>query len=107
MSHLVIDQRKLEIGRLVGKKLTNNPKLLRVVKDHISKQLSNPLLSESVKLNYREWDKIIHRGPKSVIHVLISETDESNRLRQSSPCNCLMTKLERNRILSKYGSIRA
>lgn len=102
MKHELIDQRKLEMGELVSKKLRLDPQLLRVVQQQISKHLNNPSLSESVKHNYREWDQIVRQGPGMVIHVLTSDDENSNRLRQSSPCNCLVTQQERSKILSRY-----
>lgn len=106
MKHEIIDQRNLDMGKLISQKLMRNPRLFHVIKKDLQERLVNPKFSESIKENYQEWVGIIEKGNDTVYSVLTSPCEEGNRLRQSNPFTSLITQEERFKILSKYEPLR-
>ena len=105
MKHEVIDQRNLEMDKLIVKKLKQNPVLLERVLHRVERVLEDPNSSRSLKENWSDWKKIILQGLPRVIEVLEDETLDTT-LRQSSPFSELITEKERLTILEKYESYR-
>ena len=85
MSHELIDEISLELGRRTAARLRQQPDLLQLAHDNLarwSKQNANvPALLRS----YAEWQKILRLPLEEICAGLTAESDEGQRLRQNSP----------------------
>ena len=104
--HEVIDERALEMDRVIVRILREEPVKLGLVTAWIQRFLAKPDYSEQNKDCLREWMAIIRQGLPRVLESLEDFSDEGRRLRQSSPFSILMPQEERLRILAKYESRR-
>lgn len=85
MRHQLHDQISLEIARRIAAELPHRPEWLDLARDNIARW--SRLNSESPALLrcYAEWQSLLERPVEEVCSLLISETDEGQRLRQNSP----------------------
>lgn len=104
--HEVIDERSLEMDRVIARELQADPSKLDRVVAWIQRFLDEPEYSEQNKDCLREWMEIIGQGLPSVLEALADFSEEGRRLRQSSPFALLMPQDERARILAKYEARR-
>jgi len=78
------------------------------VHTNLDRALNDPKLSDSCKDALREWDNLFHSCSfDKILNVLIEESDEGQRLRQSTPFWGILTPQERQRILREYETPRA
>jgi hypothetical protein len=87
---------------LVARKIENNPELLEIAISNIDrwKEQNNfpqPYLDE--------WKKHISLGLNHLIAFLISESDEAQRLRSSSPFVGIVTTEERDEIFVRFKDV--
>ena len=104
--HDVIDERSLEMDRVIARELRANPARLGLVAQWIQRFLAKPDYPEHLKDALMEWMEIIHQGLPRVLEALADFTEEGRRRRQNSPFAVLMPQEERQRILKKYESYR-
>ena len=102
-THDWIDRRSLALHEAVAAKLEAQPELLEVARANLRRWLSThpaaPLF---------EWSHLLQTTPLPKLLVLLRSTsDESARLRQSSPFAGLLTPRERQAILSDHEPRRA
>jgi hypothetical protein len=79
VSHELIDEISLELGRRTATRLRQQPDLLQLAHDNLarwSKQNANAPA---------EWRELLHHPLEEICAVLTSENDEGQRLRQNSP----------------------
>ncbi len=107
MNHQIVDQRSLELHRLVADKVRLRPDLMNIALENIKNYFDKPTASFSGKQAYLEWAKIIRRKPfDEVLQILTEDSEEGQRLRQSSPFSGVLTDDERMSIFRKYESLR-
>lgn len=104
--HEVIDECSLEMDRVIARELRTDPAKLDLVVAWIQRFLDDPEYSDQNKDALAEWMEIIRRGLPHVLEVLADESEEGQRLRQSSPFAVIMPQDERARILQKYEARR-
>jgi hypothetical protein len=104
--HEVVDERSIELHGVIARELRANPEKLDLVVAWIQRFLDDPEYSDQNKDALAEWMEIIREGLPRVLEALADESDEGQRLRQSSPFAVLMPQDERARIFAKYEARR-
>lgn len=103
MGHDLIDRRSLELNRLVVEKIRRQPELLDFVRQNLDRTLSEPVLSESCKNALREWRTILSiKSFDEILGLLVEDSDEGQRLRQSTPFTGILNQRERLEIFRRY-----
>lgn len=106
--HQLIDQRSFEMDQVIAEKLREAPGLLKLAVQWIETKLAQPQFSDQSKDALREWLEVIDtQGVPGVLHILHSDDDEANRMRQNAPFALLMPEDKRREILDKYESLRS
>ena len=96
--HNRIDARSLVMHRVIAKKLMQNPELLQKAKDNIKRWRM-----QGVEVSaFKEWENIIDSGLNNVIRIITANTEESARLRQSTPFTGILTPKERKDIYESF-----
>lgn len=104
--HEVIDERSIEMDRVIARELRADPAKLDLVAAWIQRFLDDPDYSDQNKDALAEWMGILREGLPRVLAALADESDEGQRMRQSSPFAVLMPQDERTRIFAKYEACR-
>jgi hypothetical protein len=105
MGHDLTDRRSLELNRLVAEKIRRQPELVDLVRNRLERTLSESRLSESSKDALREWQTILStHSLNEVLEILTEDSDEGQRLRQSSPFSGILSQRERFEIFRRYES---
>ena len=105
--HEILDDRSLEMDRVIAGKIRANPKLVQIALANIDRWLANPDYSESGRQAALEWKSIIENSSVEVLVTLLeSSSEEARRLRQSSPFCGILTPDERQAIFRKYEALR-
>lgn len=105
--HEVIDERNFEMDYVIADILRAAPEKLRLAQAWVERKLADPKYSDQNKESLREWLDVIETGGvEGVLAVLMSRSDESERLRQSAPFSMLMPDDQRRAILEKYEPFR-
>jgi len=100
--HEVIDERSLEMHRVVARELRADPSKLDRVVAWIERFLGDPDYSVQSKDALTEWlDLIRTRGLPGVLAALEDRSEEGQRMRQSSPFAVIMPQDERRAILAR------
>lgn len=105
--HELLDDRSLEMDRVIAEKIRANPKLVQIALSNIKRWLANPDYSESNRQAILEWKRIIETTTVAALLALLeSSSEEARRLRQSSPFCGILTPGERQAIFRKYETHR-
>jgi hypothetical protein len=105
--HEIVDDRSLEMDRVIAEKIRANPKLLQIALANIDRWLADPDYSESSRQAALEWKSIIENSTAGALLTLLeSNSEEARRLRQSSPFCGILTPDERQAIFRKYEALR-
>ena len=105
--HQMMDERSMEMDRVVAGILRRSPEKLALVKAWIERRLSDPDYSIHSKDALQEWVDVIQaEGVAGVLRVLEDRGEEATRMRQSSPFAVLMPQDERLEILKRYEARR-
>lgn len=105
--HEIMDDRSLEMDRVIADKIRVNPKLVQIALTNIHRWLANPDYSESGRQAALEWKRIIENlSVGALVTLLESNSEEAQRLRQSSPFCGILTPDERQAIFRKYAALR-
>ena len=104
--HDVIDERALEMDRIIARELRADPAKLDLVVAWIQRFLDDPDYAENLKDALTEWLGIIRKGLPAVLAALEDFSEEGRQMRQNSPFAVLMPQKERRRILAKYEARR-
>jgi hypothetical protein len=103
MGHDLIDRRSLELNRLVAEKIRRHPELMDFVRQNLDRTLREPVLSESCKNALREWRTILAlRSFDEVLGILVEDSDEGQRLRQSTPFTGILSQRERLEVFRRH-----
>ena len=85
MSHSVQDEASLEMGRRVAARLRENPELLQIARANLANWSRRNADTPSLLRCYQEWQALLELPLLRVCELLTAETEEGQRLRQSSP----------------------
>lgn len=85
MSHELLDEISLELGRRTAGRLRQQPALLALAKENLARWSRLNVNAPALLRCYAEWREILNRPLEEVCSLLISETEEARRLRQNSP----------------------
>jgi len=94
------DERSIALHKAIAKKLRNNPGLWEIPKNNMVKwKKKNGQLAPALI----EWQHILNTKPKEqILSILESSSEESVRLRSSSPFTGILNENERKRIFEFY-----
>jgi len=107
MRHDLIDQRSLDLNRLVAKKIRQQPELMNLVRAKLDRTLAESYLSESCKDALCEWQTIFSlKSFEEILEILVEDSDEGQRLRQSTPFSGILSQQERREIFRRYQSVK-
>jgi len=94
------DLRSLEFHKLIAKKLIKEPEIWNIVYSNLRNQCNKTIA-------YEEWNTLINSKTKSaIINILCEKSENSQRLRSSSPFLGILTENERLRIFNNFKIIR-
>lgn len=98
--HEVINNRSLELNRLVAGKIRRQPELMDFVRSNLKSTLDDQKLSDSCKDALKEWDYILRNFRTDVVlDTLVEESERGQRLRQSTPFWGILTQEERGQVV--------
>jgi hypothetical protein len=102
MQHSLIDQRSLELDRVVIRRLREDPALVDMAKGTLRRWLSN--CSINVRPDLLRWQQLLDGDFEVLLQFLASDASEATRLRQSSPFAgpAFITGEERDEIFRRY-----
>ena len=82
--------------RVIANRLNSNPKLMEIAKRNLDKWLlTNPKVEA-----WLEWKRLLeNESLEKILEIITLESDESQRLRSSSPFVGIITKDERREII--------
>lgn len=100
MSHAVLDQRDLEIGRIVAQRLRENFELIDRALSNVARWRKTAAPGVLPVLN--EWEELLCGPIECVIQVLTTDDNRCRRLRQSTPFTQVLSNTERNQIILKF-----
>ena len=96
--HNRINARSLVMHRVIAEKLMQNSELLQKAKDNIKRWRMHGVEVSA----FKEWENIIDSGLNNVIRIITANTEESARLRQSTPFTGILTPKERKNIYESF-----
>lgn len=94
------DERSISLHREIAKKLRANSKLWEIPKRNIARWKNR---RGRLTLATREWKRILDKNTKEqILSILESNSEESARLRSSSPFTGILSDNERKSIFDSY-----
>ncbi len=98
------DERSKALHKEIAKKLRNNPGLWDIPINNIIRWKKN---RKSIISPIAEWEYILTKHSKEqILALIVSDSEESIRLRSSSPFTGILTANERMKIFNKYKSAK-
>lgn len=98
------DERSKALHREIEKKLRNTPKLWAVPKTNIDRWKKR---RKSLMPSLIEWEYILDKYSKEqILAILESDSEESTRLRSSSPFTGILSDIERKNIFKLYDTAK-
>ena len=85
VGHELRDELSLELGRRVAARLRGQPELLRIAHDNLERWTRLNTGAPTLLQCYEEWRQILNRPLEEICHLLSSDSEEAQRLRQNSP----------------------
>ena len=85
MSHELIDDISLELGRCTAARLRQQPELLQLARENLARWSRLNASAPALLCCYAEWRDILNRSLEEICQLLSSESEEARRLRQNSP----------------------
>lgn len=85
MSHELIDEISLELGRCTAARLRQQPELLQLAYRNLARWSCLNANAPALLRCYAEWREILHHPLEEICQLLSSESEEARRLRQNSP----------------------
>ncbi len=85
MSHELINEISLELGRCTAARLRQQPELLQLAQENLARWSRLNANAPGLLRCYAEWREILHRPLEEICKLLSSESEEARRLRQNSP----------------------
>ena len=98
------DERSKALHKEIANKLRSNPELWDVPKNNIIKWKNN---RKSIVPSIAEWEYILDKhSKKQILALLESDSEESTRLRSSSPFTGILSDIERIKIFNLYRKVK-
>ena len=98
------DERSKALHKEIANKLRSNPELWEIPKNNIIKWKNN---RKSMMPSITEWEYILDKRSKNQILALLeSDSEESTRLRSSSPFTGILSDIERIKIFNLYKTLK-
>lgn len=94
MDHSINDAIGLRIARRVATRLRERPAFLELARRNLERWTKRNADSPSLLRCYAEWQSLLARPLEEVLDLLCAETDEGQRLRQSSPFAGILSPAE-------------
>jgi hypothetical protein len=85
MGHEVQDQVSLELARRVADGLPEHPEWVELARANLDRWSQQNRDAPRLLRCYEEWRELLSRPLAEIISILTADTDEGQRLRQSSP----------------------
>jgi hypothetical protein len=85
VSHELIDEVSLELGRCTAARLRQQPELLQLARENLTRWSLLNASAPALLRCYAEWREILDHPLEEICQLLSSETEEARRLRQNSP----------------------
>lgn len=85
MSHELLDEISLELGRCTAARLRQKPDLLRLAQENLARWTRLNANAPGLLRCYAEWGELLHHPVEEICHLLSSESEAASRLRQNSP----------------------
>lgn len=103
--HRKLEERSLALHRDIAQRIRKNPHLLTEVRDRLSKDICSGRFSVSLTDAMQEWLDVLKSGSiEQVVELLVDDSENARRLRQSTPFAGILTREERRRILEPLRS---
>lgn len=85
MSHELIDAISLELGRRTAARLRQQPSLLQLAHDNLTRWSRQNVGAPALLHCYAEWQELLKQPLEDICSLLTSESETARRLRQNSP----------------------
>lgn len=85
MSHELLDEISLELGRRTATRLRQQPDLLRLAHDNLARWSRQNANVPTLLRCYAEWQELLNHPLEEICTLLTSESEAGQRLRQNSP----------------------
>jgi len=85
VSHAYHDAVSLELARRAADRLDEHPERIALARDNLRRWMERNASAAGLVRCYQEWLAILDRPVDEIQAILLAETDEGQRLRQSSP----------------------
>ena len=85
MSHELLDEISLELGRRTAERLRQQPEMLSVAQENLARWSCQNADAPALLRCYAEWRALLSRPLEEIFELLSGENQESCRLRQNSP----------------------
>jgi len=85
VSHELIDDISLELGRRTVARLRQQPQLLQLAHDNLTRWTKQNANAPALLRCYAEWRELLNHPLEEICTALTSENEEGRRLRQNSP----------------------
>lgn len=85
MSHELLDEISLELGRRTATRLRQQPGLLQLAHDNLARWSQQNADAPALLRCYAEWRKLLQHPLEEICTVLTSDDEAARRLRQNSP----------------------
>ena len=85
MSHELIDELSLELGRCTAARLRHQPELLQLAHENLARWSHLNASAPALLRCYAEWREILDDPLEEICRLLSSESEDARRLRQNSP----------------------
>lgn len=94
------EERSLTLHREIARKLRDNPTLWQIPKENVSRWKER---SSHLSPALREWEYILNtKTHEQILAILEGDTEESVRLRSSSPFTGILSAVERATIFESF-----
>jgi hypothetical protein len=85
VSHELIDEISLELGRRTAARLRQQPGLLQLARDNLARWYRQNANVPTLLRCYEEWRELLNHPLEEICALLTSESEDGQRLRQNSP----------------------
>ena len=102
MNHLETDQVSLELGRRIAERMRRQPEVVAFARANLARWSQQNASVPSLLRCYAEWQQILSRPVEEICHLLCSESDDAQRLRQNSPFAGVLTPTEVWEVKSRF-----
>jgi hypothetical protein len=104
-THQEIDQRSLEMHKLICTKIRANPHLFVLVHDTLKRW--SVIVSANSQPYIAEWQRLVDAGLETCLQAAVEDSERGAELRQSSPFTRILTNQERFGFLKNFSSHNA